>query len=237
MLLSFNLMAVAMTLLGGLLPLTQKIFSREALKRLFSLRSGILLAIVFTEVLPESLRASPFFAGWGALGAFLLLYAMASFWAQDTCLEYIEDCRVHILGWAALAALSIHAFLDGLNLSFSFNAGAFAGTAIGITLALHKLADGFTLTSLFRQAGFSPPKNMACLFTMAFATPLGALLGYQSSLKLGPEAMALMLGFASGSFLYIAAADILPRLHTSDDRTSLVYFGVGLFGVAAIRGF
>jgi len=237
MLLSFNLMAVAMTLLGGLLPFNSTFFSRESLKRLFSLRSGILLAIVFTEVLPEALKASPVFAGWGALGAFLFLYAMANFWAQDTCLEYIEECDVHVLGWAALVALSIHAFLDGLNLSFSFSAGTFAGAAIGSTLALHKLADGFTLTSLFHQAGFSKKRNLVCLLTMAFATPLGSLLGYQGVLAFGSQASALMLGFASGSFLYIAMADILPGLHTSDDRTSLIYFGAGLFGIAVFKGF
>lgn len=235
MLLAFSVIAVLMTYAGGLFPLEKALFSRSGMSHMFSLRAGILLAVAFTEVLPEAWQRHPAFAGWGALGAFVLLFVMGSFMMLDSCPEYMEQCRIHYLGWTALSALSAHSFIDGLNLAVSFGAGARAGAAVGLALALHKIADGFTLTSLFRQAGYSRERSLWALSGVAAATPLGAYLSWRGFGGLPPPAEAAFMGFAAGCFIYIAAADILPRLHKSRDKAGLVFFGLGMLGMAALK--
>ena len=235
MLTGFALGAFAMTYAGGLLPLSQRLLSRAGLSRLFSLRAGLLLAVAFTEVLPEAWHTHPASSGWGALAAFGLLFLMGNFAMLDTCPEYLEDCRVHYLGWATLLALSAHSLLDGINLSLAFAAGERAGFAVGLALALHKVADGFTLTTTFRQAGYGRSKSLWALTAVAATTPLGAGLSALGVGALPPAAEAALLGFAAGSFIYIAAADLLPRLHKSADRGGLAYFGAGLLGMAALK--
>jgi hypothetical protein len=101
MLLFFVALAVAATLAGGMIPSVQSAFSRGAMSRLFAVRAGILLGVAFTEVLPEAWRLSPVIAGWAALAAFVLLFALANYAMLDSCGEYMEQCRVHYLGWAA----------------------------------------------------------------------------------------------------------------------------------------
>lgn len=235
MLLAFTVIAVIMTFVGGLFPLAQSLLSRPGMSRLFSVRAGILLSVAFTEILPEAWRTHHASAGWGALAAFAILFAMGNFAMLDSCPEYLEQCRIHYLGLAALLALSAHSFIDGFNLAVSFSAGERAGLAVGLALALHKIADGFTLTSLFAQSGYSRRRTLLTLIGVAAATPLGSGLSSLGFLSLPVAAEAALMGFAAGSFIYISATDILPRLHKSADRTGLLYFGLGMFGMAAIK--
>lgn len=231
---AFNALAVLATLAGGRIPISR--LSRKGLWRLFALRSGILVSVAFTDILPAAWTADARLAGWGALAAFVLLLYAASLTMVDTCPEYLEECPVHLLGWAALAALFAHSFIDGFNLGVSFSAGPLAGGAVGLALTLHKLADGFTLTSVFRQAGYSPAQVLGGLAAVAAATPLGSAATALGVTALHPDVKAALLGFAGGSFLYIGAADILPRLHRSDDRAALACFGAGILAVAAVEG-
>lgn len=235
MLLALTALAVLMTFVGGLLPLARSLLSRPGMSRLFSVRAGILLSVAFTEILPEAWHTHHVSAGWGALGAFVLLFVMGNFAMLDSCPEYLERCRIHYLGFTALVALSTHSFIDGFNLTVSFSAGARAGLAVGLALALHKIADGFTLTSLFAQSGYSPPRTFWTLTAVAAATPLGSGLSALGFLSLPVAAEAALMGFAAGSFIYIAAADILPRLHKFEDKTGILYFGLGMLGMSAIK--
>lgn len=230
----FNGLAFAATLAGGLAPGARGLLSKSGMWRIFALRAGILLSVAFTEVLPAAWRAEASLAGWGSLAAFAFLVFVGSLTMVDTCPEYLEECPVHLLGWTALAALFAHAFLDGFNLAVSFSAAGTAGVGVGLALTLHHLADGFTLTTFFRQAGYSGRRSAAALAVVAAATPLGSLLHAAGAPGLPGGAAAALLGFAGGCFIYIGAADMLPRLHRAGDRASLASFAAGLVGFALL---
>jgi zinc transporter ZupT len=234
---AFTALAFVMTFVGGLTPLAKAVMSRAGLSKLFSVRAGILLAVALTEILPEGWLIQPAWTGWSAAVAFLALFALGNYAMIDSCGEYMEDCRVHYLGWTAVFALSLHSFIDGFNLAVSFDAGAEAGAAVGLALALHKVADGFTLVTLFHQAKFSKAKTRNLLILVASATPLGAWLCSSASLSSMPPSLeASLLGFAAGSFIYVAAADVLPRMHKGGDKAAHAgWFGLGLVGMAALR--
>ena len=80
---------------------------------------------------------------------------------------------------------------------------------------------------------------MRLLIIVALATPLGALLSSPAAGlgTLPPVVEASLLGFAAGSFIYVAAADMMPRLHRHGDTGGVLYFAAGLFGMAALRLF
>jgi zinc transporter ZupT len=226
--------SVLATFAGGFFPLS-KFLSRQGLWRLFAFRSGILISVTFTDLLPEAWLYHPSWAGWGALFGFLLFYAAESLAMTDACPEYLENCTTHSLGAAALAGLFIHSLLDGVNLAVSFAAGSAAGMAAGTALCLHKVADGLTLTSLFKGAGYSRRQTQTALLTVAIATPAGAALVQNGTAAMGAYATAALLGLASGSFLYIGAREILPRMHRDGDVLTLVFFGAGVAAMAALH--
>jgi ZIP family zinc transporter/zinc and cadmium transporter len=225
---------LAATLLGGFTPRAGVFADRAGLARLLAFRSGILIAVAFTDILPDAWALGPRSAGWGALAAFAFCYAAENFTVADSCHEELEGCRSHKLGGPAMAGLFVHSLLDGVNLGATSLSASSALLAVGAATVLHKLADGFTLTSLFRQAGFSYKVSLGALAAVAFATPLGAILSRAGVIGLGPTATSLLLGFAGGSFLYIGASDIIPRLHR--DGAAFISFGAGLAAMLLMRG-
>ncbi|MFA6316627.1 MAG: ZIP family metal transporter [Elusimicrobiota bacterium] len=226
-------LAFAMTFAGGLIP--AGVVTRVGMRRLFAVRAGILLAVAFTELLPEGLALHRSLAGWTALAAFGLLYALGSLAMLDSCPEYLQECRVHYLGAAALLALSLHSFLDGFNLAVSFGAGQAAGLAVGTAVVLHKIADGFTLTSLLRQSGLSSGRTWGILAFVASATPLGCALSSLGMADLPRPVTASLMGFAAGSFIHIGATDVLPLVHRREDRASIAAFVLALGGVSLLH--
>ena len=231
MLTLFIVLGLVATGLGGLAPLAQNLMSRPSLRRLFSFRSGILVAVTFLDILPEAWKYHPTLAGTGAMASFLIFYIIQNFTMVDSCTEYLEDCRTHVLGWVALLGLFIHSFMDGFNLSVSFAATAQAGMAVGVAMTLHKLADGFTLTSLFRQAGYSAGRSLLGLVLMAAATPLGCAASFYGFADINPGSSAVLLGIAGGSFLYLSAAEFAPRLHKDPDYPAFLAFGAGVLAI------
>ncbi|MEQ1920178.1 MAG: ZIP family metal transporter, partial [Elusimicrobiota bacterium] len=153
----------------------------------------------------------------------------------DPCHEASEDCHSHPLGKAAVAGLFLHSFFDGVNLG----AAAYAGTpvliAVGAATILHKLADGFTISTM--MTGGSRGLRRAALAAVALATPIGALSSNLVAARLEPWAFALLLAFAGGSFIYVAAAEVLPRLHHREQGglSSLASFGAGLAAMLMMR--
>lgn len=228
-------LAVAATVAGGAAPVVDQVAARAGLWRVQAFRSGILIAVAFGDVLPEAWRMAPGFAGWGALAAFVFCYTAENIAPLDPCHEASEDCHSHPLGKAAIAGLFLHSFFDGVNLG----AAAYAGTpvliAVGAATILHKLADGFTISTM--MSGDTPSLRHAALAVVALATPIGALSSSMVAAHLEPWAFSLLLAFAGGSFVYIGAAEVLPRLHRREhgDASSLASFSAGLITMLLMR--
>ncbi len=236
MLLLILLAGFAATLLGGFAPRATIFSDRAGLARLLAFRSGILIAVAFTDILPDAWALGPRSAGWGALVAFAFCCSAERFTVADSCHEELEGYGSHKLGWPAMAGLFVHSLLDGVNLGATSLSTSSALIAVGAAAILHKLADGFTLTSLFRQAGYSSRIALASLVAVAFATPLGAIMSRVGVTILAPAATSVLLGFAGGSFLYVGASDIIPRLHRSRDGAAFASFGAGLAAMLLMRG-
>ncbi len=229
------LLSIAATLTGGAAPVVDQVVARAGLWRVQAFRSGILIAVAFGDVLPEAWRMAPGFAGWGALAAFVFCYAAESVAPMDPCHEASEECRSHPLGKAAIAGLFLHSFFDGVNLGAAAFAGMPVLVAIGAATVLHKLADGFTISTMLN--GGSRGLRHAALAAVALATPIGALTSSSVASRLEPWAFSLLLAFAGGSFVYIGAAEVLPRLHRGRPGapSPLVSFGAGLAAMLMMR--
>lgn len=218
---------------GGGWILKPKTFTASGFGGVFAFRSGILTGVAFIHLLPHAWQAHRALAGWGAVAAFVLFFAAENFTMADPCHE--DECRVHSLGAAAMAGLLTHSLLDGANLAVAFAAGRGAGAAAGIALVIHKLADGFTLTTLFRQAGYRRGTSLWALAALAAATPAGAVLAGAGLSALTPGALGGALGFSAGSFVYLAAADIVPRLHRSRSLSLAASFAAGAAAMALLH--
>lgn len=225
-------LAFAASMAGGLTPAAEGVLERLGMARMLSFRSGLLVAVALGSALPEAWRAHPLAAAAAAAGALMLGWSLHRGHAEEHEGHELTHPHVHAPADASLpatlAALFAHSLIDGLNLGAVAIVGAPALLAVGAATSLHKLADGFTLTSLFPQAGRPRGRVLALLIVGSLMTPLGAVLGREGAISLGPVLTGLLLGFAGGSFVYVGASQIVPRLRRERDAGSAAAFGVGL---------
>jgi len=234
----YSMAAFAVTLLGGVLPKAFRMLWEKPDKinqwRLLAFGSGALLGTSFLHLLPGGWQIAPGWVGSGALFAFLVLLAVEGFAMVHACSEVLEDCQVHTLSPVAFGAFAIHGVIDGLSITVGFAGGV--GASVSLAIVVHKLADGLMLSSMLMMKDFSSKKSWVALVAIGFSTLLGAVAGLAFLPKLPNEMLAGMMGFTAGVFVYIGAADILPRLHRIRDRLSWVLFGLGVLAVSWIGG-
>ncbi len=218
-------------ILGGLLPLNRKRWPQQALLRFMAFGSGVLLGASFLHVIPEAMALSGARAGLGLVGAFLAIFAVEQFGLAHACPECAAEpaCRVHPMGWIAFAALGVHSLLDGLSIAAGFAASEALGMMAALAVLVHKVPTGISLAAILLGAGFSSWQSFLLTLAVAAATPVGTLASWGLLVELAPGALALILGLSAGSFVYIGASDILPRLH---EERSLPVFFLLVLGVA-----
>lgn len=132
-------------------------------------------------------------------------------------------------GWiGACAGLSLHSLLEGIAIAAAIELGAreghgaVAGLATVLVVVLHKPFDAMTLSTMLAASGASPARRHAVNLAFAAIVPLGALAFLLGVRDGGPGLLSLALAFSAGTFLCIAAADLLPELQFhSHDRVGL----------------
>jgi|GEM_PF-1652396 len=231
-------LAFAASMAGGLVPVVEGFLDKLGLDRVLSFRSGVLIAVALTDILPDGwkLAPAPFSAAAAAalgLGWFLHRGHGEHAGHELTHPHVHGDVRAHLP--ATIAALFAHSLIDGVNLGAAAFLGGPALFAVGAATGLHKIADGFTVTSLFHETGHARGRVLALLVLVSLATPAGALLAQAGALRLGAGPAAAMLGFAGGSFLFVGAASALPFLRRGG-RGAAVSFGCGVVALLLLRG-
>jgi zinc transporter ZupT len=237
MVIIFSIIAVIFTLSGAWAVLRFGTFSKTFLARALAYAAGVLISAALLDILPTGFGLNAQALAYGALASMLALFTLETFASSSSSNEFMEDCHVHSLGAFALVAMGLHSLMDGFNIAVGFAPGTVAGLNVALGVILHKFADGITLVSLLLHAGKTPRQAVKFSLWLAAATPLGALLAAPLLKSVPPGAEAFALGLSGGSFLYIAMADILPRLHKSYDRLTPAIFPLGFATVWLIRYF
>lgn len=228
----YCLLAFTTTLAGSFLPMLNVQWTKKHLWRLVAFGSGVLLGIAFLHLMPEAFSLAPRWAGVAMVVMFAGLFALENVTMVHACEDFLEAPRAPVVSVSALIALTAHAGLDGMAMGVGLRQSFFLGGVISLGVALHKFADGLTLTSLLQGAQWTRRQQIAMALILASATPLGVWASFYSAMPLPPEAIGAVLGVAAGSFVYVGAADLLPRLHDAHDRYCLLFFAAGLGSMA-----
>ena len=168
--------------------------------------------------------------------------------SADACDEDAPHSE-HRLGWVgAFVGLTVHTLLAGLALGAAVASGVdqdvvegpapasvasgLAGFGVFLGIVLHKPFDAFTIVALMQRSG--RPRLAIHLVNAIFALviPLGVLL-FVAGADLASNAATfttLALAFSAGTFICIAASDVLPELqfHKHDRVAMTCMLVVGL---------
>lgn len=232
----YSLLAGSATVIGSLYVLYRAGNSKKNLYRLMAFAAGVLLGAAFLHLIPEAIEQSGQAASWGLVIGFAAFFTLEQVTFSHACPEYCQDCPVHPMGLVAFVALTVHSLVDGLAVAVGFGVSAGLGLAAAFAVIIHEIPEGLTMTAIALAAGYGRKKALVLSLVVALATPLGALIAYAGVTGVTGSLLALLLGVAAGSFLYVGAADILPQLHREHVRGAFALFIVGL-GFMLLFGF
>ncbi|WP_227997293.1 ZIP family metal transporter [Nocardia australiensis] len=235
------LVSMCSTLLGGLVAV--RVGDRRHL--VLGLAAGIMLGVVFFDLLPEALAESEHVilgvpdALLATVFGFLTIHVIERAVAIHTGHEQEFGSHSHgfqSVGVLAAAGLIFHSMLDGLGIGIGFQAGASVGVAVAIAVISHDFADGFNTFTITTLYGNAHRRALILLGLDAAAPVIGAVIG--TLIRVPAETVGLYLGYFAGFLLYLATADILPEAHAKHpSRLTLACTLVGatfMLGVAAL---
>ncbi len=211
------------TLSGGLFALKNK----DRLHYIMSLTAGVLIGVVFFDLMPEIFDLSktnnldvtqPLIL---LVVAFLFIHILEKFAIIHASHE--EEYAVHrhpTVGLINASGLSFHSFLDGVGIGLGFQVNVHVGFIVALAVISHDFSDGLNTVTLMLSHKNTTRKAVILLFLDAIAPVLGAASTLLFSIP--DRILVLYLGFFAGFLLYIGASDLLPEAHSKHSSYRLI---------------
>lgn len=206
---------------------------KKALLPLVAFSAGSLIGASFLHLLPEAMiRVGPridMFL-WLLFG-FSIFFLMEQFLAwhhhHDVISEHKEPFTYMIL-----VSDGLHNFIGGLAIGASFLVSVEVGIITWIAAAAHEIPQELGDFGILIRGGWNKYKALVFNFLSALTIVPGGVFAYFSAEKLDTT---FLLPFAAGSFVYVAASDLIPEIkHEASLKMNLVHFSAFLLGIAVI---
>lgn len=227
-----GVMMSAIALVGSatfLLP--QRVFSQIVLP-LVALAAGSLLGGALFHMLPASVAE---------LGNDLTVYGLlalgfVSFLVLEQFLHWHHCHRPYgnhrPVGYLILVADGLHNFIGGLAVASAFILDIRLGLITWLVAAAHEIPQELGDFGLLANSGWSRRQALGFNVLSAATFLVGGLTSYAFS---GTINVAVLVPFAAGNFIYIAAADLIPQFTSQESLTAKAVhtasFAIGLGGL------
>lgn len=223
------------TPLGALIVLRFRTLSGPALAFILALASGVMVTVVLTELLPNSLKTGGI--GWFTAGCFagvIVMVGLAALWRHvDTASRAgPTSSRLWQTGQSIALAIAVHDLPEGMAIGAGDGVHAHLGFIIALAMALHNLPEGMSIAAPLAMGGMPRRKILTLTGLISFVTPFGTLLPLLLG-ALSPAISAFFLALASGAMLYVVAHDTFPEAWQAHREATV--FGV-LAGAALMAG-
>jgi zinc transporter ZupT len=166
--------------------------------------AGVLLAVTFFEILPETDLKSD--ASFLALG-FVTFYVLEKLVMIHACGE--AECHTHHIGPVAVLGMALDNVVDGAGITVGYLIDPMLGLTITLAVVFHEIPQGMTSALIMREAKWKTGGTMLALVIAGLLYPIGAVLAGFIPEHLQPK----ILAFIAGDFIYIGAGDLLPEAH------------------------
>ncbi|GAA2760869.1 ZIP family metal transporter [Actinopolymorpha rutila] len=219
--------------LGELLTLSNRVVSGA-----LQLAAGVLVAIVFVDLLPPAVRGL-------ALGRVVLVFFLGS--ALFVLFDYASAWHTgrHGRGEPATGSASLFVGIVGdflidavvIGIGAALDLGTGLLLAVGMAIAQAPLA--FVAIATAKAQGMPTGRRRSLIMVFFAIIAVGVLLGYLV-LKNQPETVILTLVAASGGFLITAAAEVMVPdaigfLERKGPSLTPIWFTLGLTGMSLFK--
>lgn len=225
-----TLLVSSISLVGVLfLSLNDKILN-TILLILVAFASGALLGGAFLDLLPESLALGSEEVFIFVLLGITFFFVIEKFLRWRHCHE--GKCDIHAFTYLNLIGDGIHNWIDGMIIAASFLTSIELGIVTTFAIAAHEIPQEIGDFGILVYGGFKKTKALFYNFASAITAIIGAVFAYYL-VQYTEYLSTLLLPFAAGGFVYIAATDLLPEMHKRekmrDSIVQLIFLSLGIF--------
>lgn len=213
------------------LSLNDKILNKLLLI-LIAFASGALLGAAFLDLLPETFALGREEAFIFVLLGIMLFFVMEKFLRWRHCHD--GKCDIHAFTYLNLIGDGIHNCIDGMVIAATFLTSMELGIATTLAVIVHEIPQEIGDFGVLVYGGLSRTKALFYNFISAVTAILGALFAYYL-IQYMQYITVVLLPFAAGGFIYIAATDLLPELHKREKmKDSIIQLLVLSLGILLI---
>ncbi len=209
---------------------------------LVSLSAGALLGDAFIHLIPEAAEdgftLSVSFAILAGLAIFFLIEAWIHWHHHSVECEHPKhgEKKPKPFVWTNLIGDGIHNFVDGLVIAASYVVSFPVGVATTLAVILHEIPQEIADFGVLLHGGLSKKKALEYNYLSAILAIIGGIVGYFLTSLNG--LLSLVVPFAAGTFIYIAAADLIPEIHQREKawQRRMLHFLMFLIGIGLMMG-
>src|ERR1700750_432728 len=195
-----GLTAALANIFGGAI-IVQRNWERRYLKYFVALGAGFMLATALVEVVPTSLEIGGRYAALLVLTGYLIIHFF-----EHTVTPHFhfgeethQDEFVHSHNsYSVLLGRVIHTFVDGIAIGSGFLVSNWLGWLIFLAVFLHKIPEGFTVSSVMLASGQSRASAWGASALLGAATVAGVL-----TMALFRHEVSAGLPLAAGVTIYV----------------------------------
>lgn len=214
---------------------------KQILIYMISFSAGGLLGDAFIHLLPEAVEEK----GFGILVSLYVIFGIAVSFIIEKFIHFrhchhpVTSDHPHPFAMMNLFGDGVHNFIDGLIIGAAYLVSIPVGVATTIAVVMHEIPQEIGDFGVLLHGGFSKGKAVFLNFIVslfAFAGVIGAIVF--SSFTEGLT--EFIVPFAVGSFIYIAAADLIPELHkevkVGRSVLQFMFFALGVGLMVLLKG-
>jgi len=223
---AYTVAAALANVAGAAAIFSRRNWSARSLELILAFSAGFLVAVSIGDLVPEAITKGGADAAWMILLGFVLVHLTQHVFVRHFHYGAETHHVEHSVGVSALVGLMLHTFVDGVAIATSFAVSAHLGFLVFAAIVIHKLPEGFAISSLWVASGGSRSAALGAASALGAATVLGGL----SPALIAPLATH-GLALSAGVTLYVGASNLIPEFQAkrSWSHNGLFFVGCGLY--------
>ncbi len=196
--------------------------------------AGVMLAISFLELIPESIRlSSVLLCSLGVAVGALVMYGLdrAIPHIHPTLCSQEQGCNVQRSATFLLMGLFLHNFPEGMAIASGTVTDIKASIVIALAIAIHNIPEGICTSASYYHAAGTRLQS----FLLSSATALPIVIGFFTAKYLfqniPPDVIGFIVAATAGLMIYITADEIIPNSCAGQDHRTIFALMTGVIFV------